>query len=111
MNTMSDDKKMSRGVQQALYKYLPGSWVDFTKSGGGVTYAVHVDNWNSVQLTGINNKRLLRIVNQQVHEYIAASHDAEPVVDFSSTINEENYDVLTPKISDTIGAIQTSVKP
>lgn len=108
---MSDDKKMSRGVQQALYKYLPGSWVDFTKSGGGVTYAVHVDNWNSVQLTGINNKRLLRIVNQQVHEYIAASHDAEPVVDFSSTINEENYDVLTPKISDTIGAIQTSVKP
>ncbi len=111
MNIMSGEKKMSRGVQQALYKYLPGSWVDFTKSGGGVTYAVHVDNWNSVQLTGINNKRLLRIVNQQVHEYIAASHDAEPVVGFSSTINEENYDVLTPKISDTIGAIQTSVKP
>ena len=108
---MSDDKKMSRGVQQALYKYLPGSWVDFTKSGGGVTYAVHVDNWNSVQLTGINNKRLLRIVNQQVQEFIAASHDAEPVVDFASSINEETYDVLTPKISDTIGAIQTSVKP
>ena len=108
---MSDDKKMSRGVQQALYKYLPGSWVDFTKSGGGVTYAVHVDNWNSVQLTGINNKRLLRIVNQQVQDFISASHDAEPVVDFASSINEENYDVLTPKISDTIGAIQTSVKP
>ena len=67
---MSVEKKMSRGVQQSLYKYLPGSWVDFTESGGGSTYAVHVDNWNSVQLTGINNKRLLRVINQQVHEYI-----------------------------------------
>ena len=39
---MANDKKMRRGVQQALYKYLPGSWVDYTQSGGGVTYAVHV---------------------------------------------------------------------
>lgn len=109
---MSDDKKMRRGVQQALYKYLPGSWVDFTQSGGGVTYAVHVDSWNSVQLTGINNKRLLRMVNQQVQEYISNSSDgANSVVDFASTINEENYDVLTPKVSDLIGAIRTSVKP
>ena len=50
---MANDKKMRRGVQQALYKYLPGSWVDYTQSGGGVTYAVHVDNWNSIQLTMI----------------------------------------------------------
>lgn len=108
---MADDKKMTRGVQQALYKYLPGSWVDFTQSGGGVTYAVYVDNWNSIQLQGINNKRLLRIVNQQVQEYIATNNDSNCVVDFASVISEENYDVLTPKISDTIGAIRTSVKP
>lgn len=109
---MADDKKMKRGVQQALYKYLPGSWVDFTQSGGGVTYAVHVDNWNSVQLTGINNKRLLRVINQRVNEFINCSDSGrESVVDFSSTINEETYDVLTPKISESIGAIHTSVKP
>lgn len=40
---MADNYKMNRGVQQALYKYLPGCWVDFTQSGGGLTYAVHVD--------------------------------------------------------------------
>lgn len=109
---MTDDKKMRRGVQQALFKYLPGSWVDFTKSGGGVTYAVHVDNWNSIQLTGINNKRLLRIINQRVHEFIRNSNEGTAsVVDFASTIDEETYDVLTPKISDKIGAIHTSVKP
>ena len=103
---------MSRGVQQALYKYLPGSWVDFTQNGGGKTYAVHVDNWNSIQLTGINNKRLLRIINQHVKNYISCSPNGnESVVDFASEINEETYDVLTPKISDTIGAIQTTVKP
>ena len=109
---MANDKKMRRGVQQALYKYLPGSWVDYTQSGGGVTYAVHVDNWNSIQLTGINNKRLLRIVNQRVHEFIAHSSEGEAsVVDFAPNIDEESYEVLTPKVSDTIAAIQTSVKP
>lgn len=106
------DQKMRRGVQQALYKYLPGSWVDYTQSGGGVTYAVHVDYWNSIQLTGINNKRLLRIVNQRVHEFIEHSGEGEAaVVDFAPTIDEETYEVLTPKVSDTIGAIHTSVKP
>ena len=103
---------MSRGVQQALYKYLPGSWVDFTQSGGGVTYAVHVDNWNSIQLTGINNKRLLRIISQQVNEFANSSEEGwNAVVDFSSTINEDTYEVLTPKVSENIAAIQTSVKP
>lgn len=111
MHNMAD-QKMRRGVQQALYKYLPGSWVDYTQSGGGVTYAVHVDYWNSIQLTGINNKRLLRIVNQRVHEFIEHSSEGEAaVVDFAPTIDEETYEVLTPKVSDTVGAIHTSVKP
>lgn len=109
---MANDKKMRRGVQQALYKYLPGSWVDYTQSGGGVSYAVHVDTWNSIQLPGINNKRLLRIVNQRVHEFIThSSEDEASVVDFAPDINEDTYEVLTPKVSDTIAAIRTSVKP
>ncbi len=109
---MANEKKMMRGVQQALYKYLPGSWVDFTQSGGGVTYAVHVDNWISIPISGINNKRLLRVVNQHVNEYINTSPDgATSIVDFSSSINEDTYEVLTPRISETTGAIQTSVKP
>ena len=109
---MANDKKMRRGIQQALYKYLPGSWVDYTQSGGGTTYAVKVDYWNSIQLTGINNKRLLRIVNQRVQEFKTHSAEGEAaVVDFASAIDEETYDVLTPKVSDKIGAIQTSVNP
>lgn len=107
---MASDKKMHRGIQQTLYKYLPENWVDFTESGGSVTYAVHVDNWNSVQLTGINNKRLLRIVNQQVNAYKQQNGD-NSVVGFPSIINDESVDVLIPKISDTIAAIQTSVNP
>ncbi len=107
---MGSDKKMHRGLQQALYKYLPGNWVDFTERGGSVTYAVHVDNWNSVQLVGINNKRLLRIVNQQINAY-KKQNGANSVVGFPSVINDESVDVLIPKISETIAAIQTSVKP
>lgn len=107
---MASDKIMHRGLQQALYKYLPENWVDFTQSGGSVTYAVHVDNWNSVQLMGINNKRLLRVINQQINEYKTQNGEGS-VIGFPSVINEEFVDVLTPKVSDNIAAIQTSVKP
>ena len=107
---MASDKIMHRGLQQALYKYLPENWVDFTQSGGSVTYAVHVDNWNSVQLMGINSKRLLRVINQQINEYKTQNGEGS-VVGFPSVINEEFVDVLTPKVSDNIAAIQTSVKP
>ena len=107
---MATNKTMHRGIQQALYKYLPENWVDFTESGGSVTYAVHVDNWNSVQLVGINNKRLLRIVNQQIKAYKQQNGD-NSVVGFPSNIDDESVDVLIPKVSDTIAAIQTSVKP
>lgn len=109
---LSEKSIMRRGVHQALYKYLPGSWVDFTPSGGAFTYAVHVDRWNSVHLTGINNKRLLRIVNQRVNEFKSKSPDgAASIVNFSSIINEDNYYVLTPKVSEQERAIVTSVKP
>lgn len=109
---MASDRKMHRGLQQALYKYLPGCWADFTQSGGGTNYAVHVDNWNSVQLVGINNKRLLRIVGQHVKAFQERSPDGEAsVVGFPSEINEEYMDILTPKVSDLTAAIQTSVNP
>ena len=107
---MANDKNiMRRGVQQALYKYLPGSWVDFTQSGGGTSYAVHVDRWNSVQQTNINSRRLLRVVNQKVNEFRNGNSNA--TANFSSIINEDNYYVLTPKVSDEERAIVTSVKP
>ena len=101
---------MHRGIQQALYKYLPGNWVDFTESGGSKKYAVHVDTWNSVQLTGINNKRLLRLVNQQINAY-KIKHGEYSVVEFPSVIDDESVDVLIPKVSENIAAIQTAVNP
>lgn len=107
---MPSDNNMRRGVQQALYKYLPGSWVDFTIGSGTISYAVYVDNWNSIQLDEINNKRLLRVINNKVKEF-AESHGVGSTVGFGSIINEDTYDVLTPKISDKVAAIQTSVKP
>jgi type II secretory pathway pseudopilin PulG len=59
---------------------------------------------------GINNKRLLRVINQQINEYKTQNGEGS-VVGFPSVINEEFVDVLTPKVSDNIAAIQTSVKP
>ena len=107
---MASDKIMHRGIQQSLYKYLPKNWVDFTESGGSKKYAVRVDTWNSVQLTGINNKRLLRLVNQQINAYKSRNGEYS-VVGFPSVIDDESVDVLIPKVSENIAAIQTSVNP
>lgn len=109
---MAANMTMHRGVQQALYKYLPGSWADYTQSGGGRTYAVYVETWNSIPLLNVNNKRLLRVINQHVHSFASQSPQGMgSLVNFASAINEENYDVLTPKVSDQVAAIQTVIKP
>lgn len=109
----NNQNKMKRGVQQALYRYLPGKWADFYPGGGGDRYAVKVERWNSVQLPGVNSKRLLRIVNQKVKEF----RDSSPLgpiratANFSEEINEDNYYVLTPKSGGEERAIVTSVNP
>ena len=109
---MADKYKMNRGVQKALYKYLPGCWVDFTQSGGGLTYAVHVDRWNSVPLTGVNNKRLLRVVSQRVHGFADASpHGAAALANFPHRIDTDSCSVLTPRSDAEQSAIFTSVEP
>lgn len=104
------DNIMLRGVQQSLYKYLPCSWVDFTKKSGSLAYTAHVDHWNSVHLININNRRLLRVINNQIQEYKIRNGE-NAVVNFPAEINEDFVDVLTPKISDNIASIVTSVNP
>lgn len=107
----SNQNQMRRGVHQAMYKYLPGCWADFT-IGGGANYAVHVEHWNSVHLEGINHKRLLRIVSQRVQAFQKVSPiGASAVVNFASRIDEDNYFVLTPKVSEKERAIVASVNP
>ena len=108
----SKKNQMRRGVHQALYKYLPGSWADFTTGGGGANYAVHVDRWNSMPLQDINPKRLLRVVSRYVNAFKSASPDgAAALVDFSAQINEDTYYVLTPKVGGEERAVVTSVNP
>ena len=95
-----EENEMSRSTTQVIYKYLPGSWIDFYLRGKQRrTYIAHVERWNSNQLTNINTARLLRRVNQAVRSFRDQAEDKSvPVTDgFSATIDETNCDVLTPK--------------
>ena len=53
------DNQMQRGINQALYKYLPESWANFFIKKTRTSYTVFVKNWDSRELTGVNNRRLL----------------------------------------------------
>ena len=95
------ENQMSRGKSQALYKYLPDSWIDFSVRGNGrKQYIAKVVRWNSDQLTNINKKRLLRIVEQRVQAYARQQKGEDGVYatsGFGADFSEKAYDVLTPK--------------
>lgn len=95
--------KMSRGVSQSLYRYLPDSWIDFSVRGDERhNYIAKVRRWNSEPLNEINKPRLLRTVNQKLRQFSEKSSaegvtKIKPISGFGACLTEENCKVLTPK--------------
>ena len=95
--------KMSRGVSQSLYKYLPESWIDFAARGDERhNYIAKVKRWNSVQLENVNRKRLLRIVNKRIKQFSDSvekdgSSNVKPTSGFGTGLSVENCRILEPK--------------
>lgn len=109
-----NQNQMNRGVNQALYRYLPGRWIDFFRKESRENFSAYVTNWNGTALQGINNKRLLRVVSQAVRTFQREHQEiygVDPLVGFGSNIDETTYQVLTPKVSDKIMAVAATVSP
>ena len=109
------DNQMSRGKSQALYKYLPDSWIDFSKRGNErKQYIAKVIRWNSDQLTNINKKRLLRMVEQRVQAFARQQNGdgAVPATSgFGADFSEKAYDVLTPKSDGEERGVVATISP
>lgn len=109
------DNQMSRGKSQALYKYLPESWIDFSVRGKyRKNYTAHVERWNSEQLVGINKKRMIRLVNQAVKSFAAQAHSAcniEPTSGFGAELTSDTCDVLTPRAGGEERGIVAQISP
>lgn len=113
---MSSDKQMKRGKSQALYKYLPDSWIDFSVRGKDrKQYIAKVDHWNSKELNNINSKRLIRTVNQAVQSYAmqgTIGGSAIPATSgFGAELTPDNCKVLTPTASDVERGIIAKISP
>lgn len=92
---------MKRGVSQSLYKYLPGSWIDFSVRGEErYNYIAYVERWNSEKLDGINKRRLIRVVNQAIEAFSVAETSGVPasnIAGYGIGLTVDNCSVLTPK--------------
>jgi len=88
------DNQMSRGLTQALYKYLPDSWIDFYIKKTRTAYTAKVKNWNSTKLTDINGKRLLEEVSNAIDSF---KESGGGVKEFGTEITMDTYDILVPK--------------
>lgn len=113
---MSSDRQMKRGRGQALYKYLPESWIDFSVRGNDrKQYIAKVDHWNSEKLVGINTKRLIRTVNDVVQAFARQGMNGNPsipaITGFGAALSADNCDVLTPKASEEERGIIAYISP
>lgn len=88
------DYEMQRGLNQALYKYLPDSFIDFYIKKTRTAYTARVRNWNSGELQGVNKKRLIEQVNLLTESFRSSGGNID---NFGSEISENTYDVLTPR--------------
>jgi hypothetical protein len=93
-NSDLKDNQMQRGLSQALYKYLPHSWIDFYKKVDRTPFTAYVTHWNSEEISPktLNKNRLLLRVANTVSDF----HENGNVKDFIFPINEETYSVRTP---------------
>lgn len=113
---MSTNKKMKRGKTQALYKYLPESWIDFSVRGKErKQYIARVHHWNSEKLVGINTKRLIRSVNNAIQSYAKQVYNGESVLPattgFGAELTCDNCYVLSPKASEEERGIVAEISP
>lgn len=112
---MSLKKQMKRGKNQSLYKYLPDEWIDFSVRGKERRqYIAKVIRWNSEKLDNINEKRLIRTVNESVRSFenqgSGYSH-ISPTIGFGAELTKDNCDVLTPKASNEERGIIAQISP
>lgn len=108
-------ERMSRGLSQSLYKYLPESWIDFSARGKERrNYIAKVLRWNSEQLDGINKKRLIRTVNNIIDTYRSQPYSnvaVPPTSGFGDALTVENCLVLSPKSTEEERGIVAGISP
>lgn len=102
---MSNDLKMKRSVSQAMYRYLPGRWVDFYIKKTRTSYTAYVEHWNSTPIEGVNTGRIKR----EVWRRLESAEDA--TVGFAPLNDANAWSVMTPKVNDANSAVSASISP
>lgn len=92
MNKLNDNQ-MQRGLNQALFKYLPLSWIDFYQKSDRTTSVALVTHWNCMELREINENRILSRINKIVSEF----NEHGNIKNFDLPMTSMNYSILTPK--------------
>jgi|GEM_PF-1050858 len=100
-----NDLKMSRGVMQSMFRYLPGKWVDFYIKSSRTSYSACVTNWNSLRLENVNFTRIKKEVWRRLEQIQPFSQGFAPLG------SDDAWSVMTPKTGDLNSAIALEVSP
>jgi hypothetical protein len=91
---MDKNRRMNRGLNQSLYKYLPGIWIDFYHQGISEGFTAMVKSWNCYPLENINEERVLAKVESEVRSFEKFNGG---IKEFGPSIDPETYKILVPK--------------
>ena len=103
----NNDREMQRGLNQALYKYLPNSWIDFYIKSMRTSLTAKVTHWNSTNLEDINQNRIIEAVRNSINSFESSGGKTKG---FGAEINNDTYSIMTPKRGVNAG-IKAEVSP
>lgn len=112
---MNANWEMKRSTNQALYRYLPGSWIDFSTTGeSNGQYIAKVIRWNCEKLDNINSVRLISTINEFLHSFDEKDEDGKIISNlagFYQNFTKGNCNIITPKVSEEKCGIVANISP
>jgi hypothetical protein len=90
------ENEMNRSMTQALYKYLPNSWIDFYLKKSRIAYTAKVRNWNSDEFSDekINKQRIIEQIRLNLMSF---EENGGRLSGFGNEIDEKHIQIRTPK--------------
>ena len=100
---------MKINKNQALYKALPGSWIEYSKSNkNDYKYASRVIAWNTKKLEGIYSEKLCNDIKRRINSFARAGGN---ISDFSLENLNDKFEFCEASIQEEIPDVYCEINP
>jgi hypothetical protein len=103
---------MKRSRSQAIYKFLPGGWVDYKDKDDQRTrdraYSILLDNWNTEPMRGLYSSRIMDEISRQIEAFESRGGDVRSFLNHRDT---RYFSFVEASRNEGIGQIRGKMDP